>query len=222
MLMVSVTQVWSLETGKRLVTLRNHTDGVTCLQFNDSVIVSGSYDKTVKLWDFSCCWCLVVADSATDVSLLLIRQPMSRHCWFVDRCFFVADSSTDVSSLLIRQPMSPSLLIRQPMSPSLPLRRPMPRHCRFVNRCLRRCRFVNRCLFTADASTDVSLLLIHRPMSRRCWFVNLCLRRCLVVLLFRCYLAVTSVHVTSWFPLFRGRLKVCEVIKNHIIVKVQA
>lgn len=49
------SQVWSLETGQRLVTLRNHTDGVTCLQFNDSIIVSGSYDKTVKLWDFSSC-----------------------------------------------------------------------------------------------------------------------------------------------------------------------
>ncbi|WAR26788.1 SCONB-like protein [Mya arenaria] len=47
--------VWNLETGKRLVTLRNHTDGVTCLQFNDFIIVSGSYDKTVKLWDFSSC-----------------------------------------------------------------------------------------------------------------------------------------------------------------------
>ena len=48
-------KVWSLETGQRLVTLRQHTDGVTCVQFNDSVIVSGSYDKTVKLWDFSVC-----------------------------------------------------------------------------------------------------------------------------------------------------------------------
>ncbi|KAJ8302090.1 hypothetical protein KUTeg_021077 [Tegillarca granosa] len=48
-------KVWNLETGQRLVTLRNHTDGVTCLQFNDFIIVSGSYDKTVKLWDFSCC-----------------------------------------------------------------------------------------------------------------------------------------------------------------------
>jgi F-box/WD-40 domain protein 7 len=48
-------QVWNLETGQHLVTLRNHTDGVTCLQFNDRCIVSGSYDRTVKLWDFSCC-----------------------------------------------------------------------------------------------------------------------------------------------------------------------
>ena len=48
-------QVWSLDRGERLLTLRSHTDGVTCVQFNDKVIVSGSYDKTVKLWDFSAC-----------------------------------------------------------------------------------------------------------------------------------------------------------------------
>ena len=46
-------QMWSLESGQRLLTLRCHTDGVTCLQFNDYSIVSGSYDKTVKLWDFT-------------------------------------------------------------------------------------------------------------------------------------------------------------------------
>ena len=80
-------KVWELETGQRLVTLRceiffsrendstsrnenyihssfyffrSHTDGVTCLQFNDFYIVSGSYDKTVKLWDFTVCWYIVI------------------------------------------------------------------------------------------------------------------------------------------------------------------
>ncbi len=47
--------MWCLESGQRLVTLRSHTDGVTCLRFNDFHIVSGSYDKTVKLWDFTVC-----------------------------------------------------------------------------------------------------------------------------------------------------------------------
>ena len=50
---INFKQMWSLESGQRLLTLRCHTDGVTCLQFNDYNIVSGSYDKTVKLWDFS-------------------------------------------------------------------------------------------------------------------------------------------------------------------------
>jgi len=36
-----------------MLTLRKHKDGVTCLQFNHSKIVSGSYDKTIKVWDFS-------------------------------------------------------------------------------------------------------------------------------------------------------------------------
>lgn len=48
-------KVWSLQSGRRLVTLRQHSDGVTCVQFNDVRIVSGSYDKSVKLWDFSAC-----------------------------------------------------------------------------------------------------------------------------------------------------------------------
>ena len=46
-------KVWSLETGKRLVTLRSHGGGITCLQFSDTKIVSGSYDKRVLLWDFA-------------------------------------------------------------------------------------------------------------------------------------------------------------------------
>ncbi|KAH7729391.1 F-box domain containing protein [Aphelenchoides avenae] len=47
--------VWKLTNGERLCTLQGHADGVTCVQFNDNQIVSGSYDKTVKLWDFSIC-----------------------------------------------------------------------------------------------------------------------------------------------------------------------
>ena len=38
-------KVWSLTTGDRLLTSKSNTDGVTCLQFSDEVIVSGSYDN---------------------------------------------------------------------------------------------------------------------------------------------------------------------------------
>lgn len=46
-------QVWDLQTGRRMLTLRRHTGGVTCVQFSSSKIVSGSYDCTIKVWDFS-------------------------------------------------------------------------------------------------------------------------------------------------------------------------
>lgn len=45
-------KVWDIRTGIRLCTLKNHTDGVTCLSFNDYLIVSGSFDGSVKLWNF--------------------------------------------------------------------------------------------------------------------------------------------------------------------------
>jgi len=32
-------------------TFKGHTNGVMCLQFNETMIASGSYDTTVKLWD---------------------------------------------------------------------------------------------------------------------------------------------------------------------------
>lgn len=32
-------------------TFRGHTNGVMCLQFNDHVLATGSYDSTIKIWD---------------------------------------------------------------------------------------------------------------------------------------------------------------------------
>lgn len=33
--------------------LRGHTNGVMCLQFDDNMLISGSYDSTVKIWDLN-------------------------------------------------------------------------------------------------------------------------------------------------------------------------
>eukprot|EP00048_Salpingoeca_helianthica_P014498 m.221972 g.221972 ORF g.221972 m.221972 type:complete len:691 (+) comp15930_c0_seq1:110-2182(+) len=48
-------KVWDLRTRTRLATLRCHTDGVTCVHFTDWALVSGSFDESVKLLDFSAC-----------------------------------------------------------------------------------------------------------------------------------------------------------------------
>ncbi|KAF2634506.1 sulfur metabolite repression control protein-like protein SconB [Massarina eburnea CBS 473.64] len=33
--------------------LKGHTNGVMCLQFNDEVLITGSYDTTIKVWDLA-------------------------------------------------------------------------------------------------------------------------------------------------------------------------
>lgn len=87
-------QVWSLETGERLSTLQGHRDGVTCLQFSDSIIVSGSYDTTVRLWNFASVWrrhfrcfswpfrVLIPQVTTTRYWGFIPWIMLRRHCWY--------------------------------------------------------------------------------------------------------------------------------------------
>ena len=38
--------------------LRGHTNGIMCLQFDDNILATGSYDTTVKIWDINTGECL--------------------------------------------------------------------------------------------------------------------------------------------------------------------
>ncbi|KAI9890168.1 MAG: hypothetical protein M1814_004450 [Vezdaea aestivalis] len=38
--------------------LRGHTNGVMCLQLNDSILATGSYDNTIKIWDIETGECI--------------------------------------------------------------------------------------------------------------------------------------------------------------------
>ena len=42
-------KVWDLKNGECQLTLRGHTAAVLCVQFDDQKIVSGSYDKKIKV-----------------------------------------------------------------------------------------------------------------------------------------------------------------------------
>lgn len=42
----------------RLKTFRGHTDGVMCLQFDDSFLITGGYDNTIKVWNIETGECL--------------------------------------------------------------------------------------------------------------------------------------------------------------------
>ncbi len=45
-------QVWRADTNTPIGCLRGHEDGVTCLLIYGSVVISGSYDKNIILYDF--------------------------------------------------------------------------------------------------------------------------------------------------------------------------
>ena len=44
-------QVWSLPGGVCEMTLHGHQAAVTCLQFDESRIVSGALDRFIKIWN---------------------------------------------------------------------------------------------------------------------------------------------------------------------------
>ncbi|VEL39939.1 unnamed protein product [Protopolystoma xenopodis] len=48
----TTSRIWSTETNEQIGALFGHNDGVTCVAISESTVVSGSYDKTVILYDF--------------------------------------------------------------------------------------------------------------------------------------------------------------------------
>ncbi|MPC17530.1 F-box/WD repeat-containing protein 7 [Portunus trituberculatus] len=55
-------QVWQLESGRCQKTLVGHEDGVTTLTFDQTTIISGSLDCTIRLWSLATGQCVGVLD----------------------------------------------------------------------------------------------------------------------------------------------------------------
>ena len=59
---VVMFQVWQLESGRCQKTLVGHEDGVTTLTFDQTTIISGSLDCTIRLWCLATGQCVGVLD----------------------------------------------------------------------------------------------------------------------------------------------------------------
>ena len=55
-------QMWSIESGANLKTLMGHSDAVTCISQESNRIISGSLDRTLKIWDPKTGTCISTLD----------------------------------------------------------------------------------------------------------------------------------------------------------------
>ena len=46
-------QIWSLDGGVCKLTLHGHQAAVSCLQFDETRIISGALDRLIKIWNIS-------------------------------------------------------------------------------------------------------------------------------------------------------------------------
>lgn len=46
-----VNRVWDLKKEKCIKVLKGHTGSVLCIQFDDNLLVSGSSDTTIGMWN---------------------------------------------------------------------------------------------------------------------------------------------------------------------------
>lgn len=44
-------QIWSLQDGVCKLTLHGHEAAVSCLQFDETRIISGALDRLIKIWN---------------------------------------------------------------------------------------------------------------------------------------------------------------------------
>ena len=45
-------RVWNIKSGKNISTLKGHTGGIECLYAHEKWVFSGSYDKTIRVYQY--------------------------------------------------------------------------------------------------------------------------------------------------------------------------
>ena len=82
------TQTWDISTGKKVLNLSGHTNGVRSVTYssNGRFIATGSYDKTVRLWN---------AATGAPISTLSGHNDWVSSVTFTPNCQFIVSGSDD-------------------------------------------------------------------------------------------------------------------------------
>ena len=74
--------MWSLDEDCRcLATLRGHQDAVTCISFEDQRIISGSLDRSIKMWNLTSGDCLTTLDWKTSEGHTGVIRCLQANAW---------------------------------------------------------------------------------------------------------------------------------------------
>merc|ERR1719270_2488171 len=94
-------KVWCIRTHQNLKTLRGHRDAVTCLSLTEAAnvtssrqrprIISGSLDRTIKLWDLATGDCLSTLDWMSSEGHTGVVRCLQTDAW---RIVSAADDKT--------------------------------------------------------------------------------------------------------------------------------
>lgn len=60
-------QLWQIETGSLLRSFEGHSKGLACVKFVDNVVISGSNDFSIRIWDAHSGRCLAVCVDHRDL-----------------------------------------------------------------------------------------------------------------------------------------------------------
>ena len=69
--------LWDIVTGNRLRTFEGHDRGLACIEFKEDLIVSGSNDKKIKIWNANTGECLRTLAAHDHLVRALAFDPLS-------------------------------------------------------------------------------------------------------------------------------------------------
>ena len=79
----NLIKIWSLNNGECICTLQGHNEHVKCITmdgYDSNMLLSGSLDHTMRLWDIRSGVCLEQWDTGTSLNAVAMTEYVEHHC----------------------------------------------------------------------------------------------------------------------------------------------